>query len=150
MGKRVTALFAAKTEAERAIEALTARGIRREDISILSRQDMGEERHENEHEGMTSGGVIGAATGLMMGLSAFAVPGLGLLAAAGPIASLLAGAAAGGLLGSLADIGLSNSVMQGYVKEIERGSTLLSVDVQENQQIVALLRELGAYQIDAI
>lgn len=150
MSKRVTALFGQEHEAEAAIHGLIGFGIKKEDISVLTKQDIGTEQGpENSHEGMTSGGVIGAATGLIMGLGAFAVPGVGLLAAAGPVASLLAGAAAGGLLGSLADMGFSDSITQSYMQEIQKGHILVSVDTTEVHQVADLLKSAGAYQVDS-
>jgi len=150
MSKRVTALFGRDHEAEEAIRALVGFGIKQEDISVLTKQDIGSETgQESNHEGMTSGGVIGAATGLIMGLGAFAVPGIGLLAAAGPVASLLAGAAAGGLLGSLADMGFSDSITQSYMNEIQKGHILVSVDTVEVHRVAELLKTAGAYQVDS-
>jgi len=150
MSKRVTALFREEEQIQDAVSRLIDFGIRQEDISILTKQNTEAGNvPENQHEGMISGGVIGAATGLMMGLGAFAVPGLGLLAAAGPVASLLTGAAAGGILGSLADMGFSDAITQSYMKEIQKGSTLISVDATEVHEVVNLLKNAGAYQVDS-
>ncbi len=150
MSKRVTALFREEQQIQGAVGRLVDFGIRQEDISILTKQntEVGSVP-ENQHEGMISGGVIGAATGLMMGLGAFAVPGLGILAAAGPVASLLTGAAAGGILGSLADMGFSDAITQSYMREIQKGSILISVDTSEVHEVVNLLKNAGAYQVDS-
>ncbi|MBE7011031.1 MAG: hypothetical protein E7418_06045 [Ruminococcaceae bacterium] len=150
MSKRVTALFAHIHEAEQAMHSLEGMGVEKEEISILTAQNVNwETTTENAHEGMISGGVIGATTGLIMGLGAFAVPGLGLLAAAGPVASLLTGAAAGGILGSLADMGVSDAITQSYMREIKKGNILLSVEVNEVYDAINLLKQAGAYQVDS-
>ena len=150
MSKRVTALFREEQQIRDAVDKLVSFGIPKENISILTKQNTeSNDVPENQHEGMISGGVIGAATGLMMGLGAFAIPGLGLLAAAGPVASLLTGAAAGGILGSLADMGFSDAITQSYMKEIQKGSTLVSVDTTEVHEVVNLLKNAGAYQVDS-
>ena len=150
MSKRVTALFREEQQVRHAVDRLVGFGIPKEDISILTKQNTEtSDVPKNQHDGMISGGVIGAATGLMMGLGAFAVPGLGLLAAAGPVASLLTGAAAGGILGSLADMGFSDVITQSYMKEIQKGNILVSIDATEVHEVVNLLKNAGAYQVDS-
>ncbi len=149
MGKQVVAFFSEEQQAEEALGQLTASGFDREDISILSKRDVGGvEAGKEQRDGMTTGGVIGAATGLIMGLSVFAAPGIGLLAAAGPAASLLAGAAAGGIIGSLADMGFSEGDTQLYVKELEKGAVFLSVDTEQNEEAKEILQRAGAYRVD--
>ncbi|MBR5237074.1 MAG: general stress protein [Clostridia bacterium] len=149
MAKQVVAFFSKEQQAEEALGQLTASGFDREEISVLTRQDVADnQNNEGQRDGMTTGGVIGAATGLIMGLSAFAAPGVGLLAAAGPVASLLAGAAAGGIIGSLADLGFSESDTQLYIKELEKGSVFLSVDTEQKEEAKEILQKAGAYRVD--
>lgn len=151
MSKQMVAFFETKQQAEDALRRLTEIGVRNEDVSVLTRQDVPQyEPVGNARDGMTTGGVIGAATGLIMGLSAFAAPGLGLLAAAGPVASLLAGAAAGGIIGSLADMGFSDADTKSYMKEIERGSVFMSLEAKDVEKARQLLEAAGAYRIDVI
>ena len=59
---------------------------------------------------MTTGGVIGGTLGLLAGIGALAIPGVGPLIAAGPIMATLAGlgvgGAVGGLVGALVGMGI--------------------------------------------
>ena len=48
--------------------------------------------------GAATGGLIGGAAGLLAGIGALAIPGLGPIVAAGPIAATLTGAVGGGLI----------------------------------------------------
>ncbi len=56
------------------------------------------------------GAVLGGLAGLLVGIGALAIPGIGPIIAAGPLAATLAGAglgaATGGVIGALADAGV--------------------------------------------
>ena len=60
--------------------------------------------------GIVAGGALGGAAGLAVSLMGLAIPGIGPILAAGPIAAMLAGAGAGavagGLIGGLTDLGV--------------------------------------------
>ena len=78
-----------------------------------------------------TGAAIGGLGGLLVGLGVLAVPGIGLLLAAGPLAGalggLLAGGAAGGVIGGLSAIGVPEEYARDYAASIEQGHTLVSV-----------------------
>ncbi len=78
-----------------------------------------------------AGATLGGLGGLLVGLGLIAVPGIGPILAAGPLASalggLLAGGTAGGLIGGLAGIGVPDEYARDYAAHIEQGSTLVSV-----------------------
>jgi hypothetical protein len=77
------------------------------------------------------GAGLGGVAGLLVGLGALAVPGVGPLLAAGPLATALgalaAGGAAGGIIGALSTMGVPEEYARKYSAAIEQGSALVSV-----------------------
>lgn len=82
-----------------------------------------------------TGAAIGGLGGVLVGLGVLAVPGIGPLLAAGPLAGalggLLAGGAAGGVIGGLSAIGVPEEYARDYAARIEQGHTLVSVRTDE-------------------
>lgn len=78
-----------------------------------------------------TGATLGGLGGLLVGLGVLAVPGIGPILAAGPLAGalggLLAGGAAGGVIGGLSSIGVPEEYARDYAAHIEQGHTLVSV-----------------------
>jgi len=93
------------------------------------RDDRGDVVSEASGIGMALGG----ATGLLAGLGAFVLPGIGAVVAAGWLASALAGAvaggAAGGIIGALIEAGISDNDAGKFADGIKRGGTLLTIRV---------------------
>jgi len=87
--------------------------------------------------GAVTGAVIGGVGGILLSLSALAIPGIGPIVAAGPlVAGLLgasAGVAVGGLLGALTEVGIPEEEAGYYVEGVQRGGTLISAQVDDNQ-----------------
>lgn len=79
------------------------------------------------------GAVLGGTAGLLAGLSAFVLPGLGAVVAAGWLVGALAGAvaggAAGGVVGALIEAGISDDDAAGYAEGVRRGGTLVTIRV---------------------
>jgi hypothetical protein len=72
----------------------------------------------------------GGAAGLLAGLGAFVLPGIGAVVAAGWVANALAAAvAAGGVVGALTEAGISAGEGARLVQGISQGSTLVTVRV---------------------
>src|SRR3954467_296016 len=101
-GKNTAAygIYRSRTDAERAVDQLLSSGFRSEDISVLLQDNVGtkdfaHEKHTKAPEGTTTGviagGAIGGTLGLLAGVGALAIPGLGPFIAAGPIMATLAG-----------------------------------------------------------
>jgi uncharacterized membrane protein len=92
--------------------------------------------------------------GLLLGLGALAIPGLGPLVAAGPLAAALAGAGAGavagGLMGALTDLGVPEDEARSYVDGLRRGGVLLVVRAEGMmiERAAATLQRHGAVNID--
>lgn len=161
----VFGLYATATLAENAVDYLLARGFVNSAISVLLPDDestraFAHEKHTKAPEGtatgVTAGGVIGGTLGLLAGIGALAIPGIGPLIAAGPIvgalAGLGAGGAVGGIVGALVGLGLPEFEAKRYEGAIKGGGVLLSVHCDTSEQITAAknaLRETGGKDIAA-
>jgi hypothetical protein len=81
--------------------------------------------------GVTTGGAIGGALGVLAGAGLLAIPGLGPVLAAGPIMAGLAGlgvgGAVGGLTGALVGMGIPEFEAKRYEGRLQQGGILLSV-----------------------
>src|SRR5690625_1311681 len=75
--------------------------------------------------GAASGGVLGSLGGLVVGLGLLTIPGLGQVAAAGPLAAALTGAAVaaggGGIIGALVGLGMPEEQAKQYESFLKNG-----------------------------
>ncbi|WP_068613925.1 general stress protein [Paenibacillus tuaregi] len=146
MTQKVVGVFGSEGEATNAITQLKDMGIKAEDISIVAKDtrraaSISEETGTNSSEGVavgaTAGGVLGGVTGLLAGLGALAIPGVGPLLAAGPIAAALTGAAigagAGGLAGGLIGVGVPETEAKEYDNQVNEGRILVLIDAEPEQ-----------------
>jgi len=83
-----------------------------------------------------------------------AIPGIGPILAAGPIAVALAGAGAGavagGLIGGLTDMGVSETHAEYYAEAVRRGGALVTIRADEDRADEAeqIIRRHGAFDIE--
>lgn len=105
-------------------------------------------------KGAVAGGVIGGTAGLLAGLAGLALPGIGPLVAAGPIAAMLTGAGigavAGGLIGGLRQLGVSDADAEYYAEAVRRGGALVIVKTDDARatEIADTMRRQGAIDIE--
>lgn len=146
--QRVTAIFASHEDAVRAAERVKEEGLRTSDISIITNDKTNDTSNDQISRGTISGGVLGGAAGLLLGLGTIAIPGLGMIAAAGPIAGLLSGAVTGGIVGAMIDLGIPQEKSEEYEQDIKEGNTLWSMEVEEEhaESVRQILRECGAHK----
>src|SRR4051794_25053327 len=106
----VFGIYKSPMQAEQAVEALIAAGFSNQDVSVLfpdkqTTKEFAHEKNTKAPEGTTtgavSGGAIGGTLGLLAGIGALAIPGLGPFIAAGPIMGTLAGLGSGGAIGGV-------------------------------------------------
>jgi hypothetical protein len=103
--------------------------------------------------GTASGALLGGITGFLLGLGTLAIPGLGPVLAAGPIAAALGGAAigaaGGGLIGALIDAGVPEEYASAYATDVERGHVLVTVttDTASRSDIRDILGDAGALNV---
>ena len=99
--------------------------------------------------GAVLGTVLGGGAGLLAGIGALAIPGVGPVVAAGWLVATLTGAgvgaASGGLVGSLTGAGVSHDEAQVYAEGVKRGGSLITVRADESQapRIEAILAQRG-------
>lgn len=145
--RTVIGLYDRFEDANAVIRALQDEGFARDDISLVARDATGEySQYFQDHDirmnaegeatsgaaaGAGVGAVLGGLGGLLLGLGALAIPGVGPVLAAGPLMSALAGAGigavAGGLLGALVDLGVPEEHAQLYAEGVRRGGSLVVV-----------------------
>jgi len=152
MAKTIVALYDNVDHAQKAVRDLVDTGIDRDNISLMANNapgtmgDVSSTPAVGETSGAAEGAGVGAGIGaalggiggLLVGLGALVIPGIGPVVAAGPLAAALggvagagagaiAGGATGGLLGALTDMGVNDEQAGYYAEGIRRGGTLLTV-----------------------
>jgi hypothetical protein len=161
----VFGIYATPGTAEAAVDHLIAQGFTNASISVLLPDDESTRAFAHEKNtkapegataGVTTGGVIGGTLGLLAGIGALAIPGVGPLIAAGPIVASLAGlgigGAVGGIVGALVGMGIPEYEAKRYEGAVKGGGTLLSVHCDTSAQIDAAktaLKQTGASDIAA-
>jgi hypothetical protein len=119
---------------------------------------LGIERHTKAPEattaGVVTGGIIGGALGLLAGIGALAIPGVGPFLAAGPIMATLAGIGSGGtiggIIGALVGVGIPEYEAKRYESRLKQGGILVSVHAINDDQaknIKELLEKNGAEDV---
>jgi hypothetical protein len=97
--------------------------------------------------GAVSGGVILGTIGGLIGLASLAVPGLGLIVVAGPIAAALTDAAAGGAVGLIAGALMGMRIPEHRAKQYEEsvreGNTLVSVHTRNAEEFEWAMKVLA-------
>jgi len=102
---------------------------------------------------------MGGLGGLLVGLGALAVPGIGPVITAGTLATTLGstavgaglGAATGGVIGALVDAGVPDDDAHIYAESIRRGGTLIAVGTNSDDEInhvVQIMRRHNVVDVD--
>ncbi len=148
MSKSVFCIATSQGQAQRIITRLQSQGFADSDISILlpdtaGTADFGHVKSTKASEGVaagaTTGGVAGGALGLLAGIGALAIPGVGPFIAAGPIMAALSGAAigatTGGLVGGLIGLGIPEIEARRYDEKLRKGNYLISAQGNSGDQL---------------
>jgi hypothetical protein len=159
----VFGIYQTPIDAERAVDRLLKIGFGNSAISVLlqddaSTRDFAHQKSTKAPEGTATGaatgGLVGGTLGLLAGIGALAIPGVGPLIAAGPIMAALAGlgvgGAVGGVVGALVGMGIPEYEAKRYEGRVKNGGTLLSVHCDTSNQISAAkdtLKATGAEDI---
>ena len=166
MANKNTAVFGiypSVPRAEAAVDSLVQAGFSSGDISVLlpdyrGTRDFAHQKDTKAPEGtatgVTAGGVVGGTLGILAGIGALAIPGLGPFIAAGPIMAGLAGlgvgGVVGGLIGALVGMGIPEYEAKRYEGHLKNGGVLLSVHCDTSDEISRakeLLKATGAEDI---
>ncbi|MCR4402161.1 MAG: general stress protein [Firmicutes bacterium] len=158
----VMGTFDSRDQAEKAVEELRRKGFGEDKVSIVAKEDRmkGGGRGEggltmrgggNDLTGGTlTGGAIGGAAGILAGLGALAIPGIGPIVAAGPIAAGLTGAVTGGIVGGLVDLGIPEERGRYYENKVKEGKILAVVKADDDtvNDAKKVLERYGASDIE--
>jgi len=151
--KTVAGLFQTQMAAERTLQDLRSAGIAPDRLSVIARDkerakeiadETGAEVATGAATGAGLGALLGGAAGWLVGIGALAIPGIGPIVAAGPIAAALGvagttaaagagvGVVAGGVIGALTGWGFSEAEAKAYQDGVERGEILLAVELPDD------------------
>jgi len=143
MAKSVFCIVPSYGQATKIVGQLEAAGFSPNDISVLMPDRSGTRDFAHEHNtkapegavaGAGTGGVLGGTVGLLAGIGALAIPGVGPFLAAGPIMAALSGAAVGatvgGIAGALVGLGIPEDEATGaaavrITTQLERALTIV-------------------------
>lgn len=153
----VVGVFNSRHDAEEAVQQLRQQGFTNEEINIVTKKQGKDKGHDTEFvddditDGALTGGTLGGIGGLILGAGALAIPGVGPILAAGPIAAALSGAVAGGIAGGLVDWGIPAEVSRHYEESVAQGGTLavIRTSSQKVNQAAQILRQNGAQDVQS-
>ena len=149
-GKNTAAfgIYPNSAAAESAVDQLIAAGFSNQDVSVLmsdrqGSKDFAAEKNTKAPEGTAAGvgigGTVGGTLGLLAGIGALAIPGVGPLIAAGPIMGALAGlgvgGAVGGIVGALVGMGIPEYEAKRYEGRVKDGGILVSVHCDSSEEV---------------
>ena len=147
MKKAVMCIVKTQVEAESIVSQLQVAGFPNNDISVLLPDQQGSKDFAHEHNtkapegaiaGVGAGGVLGGTLGLLAGIGALAIPGIGPFIAAGPLLAALGGAAAGaavgGVAGALVGMGIPEVEAKKYEGKLKDGNILIAVHAETADQ----------------
>jgi len=146
MKRSVIGIVEAELQADRVVDQLQSNGVPASDISVLFPDTRGTRDFAHEHNtkapegavaGVSAGGVIGGTVGLLAGIGALAIPGVGPFIAAGPLLAALSGAATGaavgGIAGALVGLGIPEIEAKTYEGKIRGGNILIAVHTEDGE-----------------
>ena len=140
-------------DAETAVARLEAAGVSSDDISFISSSTA--KVADDAAAGAEVGGAVGAGAGLLLGLAALPIPGVGPVLAAGWIFGNLAvgataGVAAGSLIGAMVGAGVSDEDAHYFAETVRRGGAVVAVRASDSH-VPAIEKIMdGADPIDAV
>jgi hypothetical protein len=164
---RAVGVFPGRNMAEAALNELRNAGFSMDNVSVIAKDSdrepdiagvevkdrAGNKADEGAVTGAVTGGAVGGIGGLLVGLGALAIPGIGPVMLAGATATALAttlpgtaiGAAAGSLVGALVGLGIPEEQARAYNDRIARGDYLVVVEGTDDQidRARAILHQQG-------
>lgn len=163
MSNSVIGIVESQIQAERIVNELQMSGISLSDVSVLFPDKRGTKDFAHEHNtkapegaitGVGAGGAVGGTLGLLAGIGALAIPGVGPFIAAGPLMAALSGAAAGaavgGIAGALIGMGIPEIEAKAYDGKIRGGNILIAAHITNNEserRAKQILEQNGAHDV---
>ncbi|MFT3927665.1 MAG: hypothetical protein QM778_34360 [Myxococcales bacterium] len=143
MKKAVIGLVRSRADADAVVTNLQSHGFALRDISALLPDREGARDFAHVHNtkapegaiaGAGAGGVLGGTLGMLAGIGAFAIPGLGVFIAAGPLLAAMSGVAVGATVGSIAGAlvgsGIPEIEAKLYEGKLRSGNILIAVHAE--------------------
>lgn len=138
--KVLVGIFETEHEANNVILRLKEIGYREDEITVMAKDKEKMDRLEGDTsrmgEGAAIGGTLGGIAAALPALGVLAIPGIGPILAAGPIAVILggivAGGVAGGLIGAFTKMGISEEDAKHYESQLEMGKIIVLVENRED------------------
>jgi uncharacterized protein (TIGR02271 family) len=162
MTKTVIGTYSNMESAVDVVNNLVNAGFERNTISVIANDP--DERYasyvdndgamDDTAKGAGIGAAIGGLGGLLLGLGALAIPGVGPVIAAGPLAAALAGAGVGavtgGIIGALIDLGIPEESAHIYAESVRRGNALVAAQVPDNRvsEATRIMQHSGLIDIE--
>jgi len=166
MKKAVFGIARSRAQAETIVNHLQGVGFSLDTISMLMPEQAGAKKSasppgtkasEGALAGAGTGGVLGGTLGLMAGIGALAIPGVGPLIAAGPLVGALSGivtgATLGGIAGSLIGMGIPEHEARAYEKQLSSGNVLIALQVENSEQqarAIEAFKQAGAERVSTM
>ena len=166
MKKAIICLVESQSQAESIVSQLQSGGFSPNDISVLFPDKSGTKDFAHEHNtkapegaaaGAGTGGILGGTVGLLAGIGALAIPGLGPFIAAGPLIAALSGAAigagVGGITGALIGLGIPEIEAKAYEGKIKGGNLLIAVhteSTEERTRVAEVFKANHAHDISTV
>ena len=160
----IVGLYRHRHEAEKAVQDLMSEGFSRDQISVIAPDspaapptaapDIGPIDTIGTGTSAGTGAAAGGLAGFLAGMAVLAIPGVGPVFAAGPLAAGILGAgigaAAGGIVGVLKEHGVPEHHASGYSAAVGRGGSLVIVHADEAQvdDAADVLDRNGALDVD--
>jgi hypothetical protein len=163
----VVGVFNSVQDAHDAIRHLEQQGFSRDDVSLVANRNARGFEHMSDEDksamkDKTSdviadagiGAAIGGVGGLLLSIAGIAIPGIGPILAAGPIAAALTGAgigaAGGGIIGALTESGIPEEHAHYYSESVRRGDILVMVRAtgERAERACDILDDHGAVDVD--
>jgi hypothetical protein len=160
----IVGLYRRRTEAEKAVQDLVTEGFSRDQISVVAPDSPAAPPASAPHVGPIdtigsdtkagAGAAVGGLAGLFAGMAALAIPGIGPVIAAGPLAAGIMGAgigaAVGGIAGALKQHGIPERHASRYSAAVGKGASLVVVHSDEPRvdHAADVLDRNGALDVD--
>jgi hypothetical protein len=167
----IIALFEHYDDADAAVRELYQYGFEKEDINVLAREQVVQEQWPPEKDqldapgtthiglgmGLVGGASIGGLGGLLIGMGAFAIPGMGPAFVVGTMLAAIAtgagmGVMAGGLLAFLSSMGVPEEEAHLYAEGVKRGGILVAVHAPNESapHVEEVFQNAGGVSIDVL
>lgn len=175
--KTIIATYASASDAEVSLDALHSLGLTNEEISVMTLDSKAQGELAGSHavgkasddaaHGALQGAKLGLVGGLLVGVAALAIPGLGALLVVGPLAASLGltgiigtavtgagiGTAVGGIgamVASLVKMGMSETEASAIEGDLKTGAVVISVQESAGRDVTGALNAGGPTRVSMV